>query len=89
MNQVLHGAEVRTGGIRRVLCRQERDLLTAENHQEFTRKLSNLISAQQNNPSERHVSIPFQKMQMKYHPVEKFKLYHSPCLTPVTGTPLL
>lgn len=51
MNQVLHQAEAQTRGIRRVLCRQERDLLATENHQEFTRKLSNLIGAQQNNPS--------------------------------------
>lgn len=46
MNRVLHQAEVQTRGIWRVLCRQERDLLTTENHQEFTRKLSNLIGAQ-------------------------------------------
>lgn len=46
MNWVLHQAEAQTRGIRRALCRQEKDLLTTENHQEFTRKLSNLIGAQ-------------------------------------------
>lgn len=46
MNRVLHQAEAQMRGIRRVLCRQERDLLTTENHQEFTRKLSNPTGVQ-------------------------------------------